>query len=107
MARSITPSTRKLSEEQRTLLRRRHRDDLAALAVHAAAAEHLAAAQARRAAVLVAADQTVQEASDDLFAATGVLVARIGIEATAEATGTDIETVTRMAKSAAARNGRQ
>jgi len=106
MARSVTPSTRKLSEDQRTLLRRRHRDDLAALAVHAAAAEHLAAEQARRAATLVAVDQTVQEASDDLFAATRSLVARIGIEATAEATGTDIKAVRRIARSTAAKNGK-
>ncbi|MHB1534144.1 MAG: hypothetical protein ACYC1D_05940 [Acidimicrobiales bacterium] len=107
MARSVTPSTRKLSEDPRALLRQRHRDDLAALAVHTEAAEHLAAEQARRAAVLATADQAVKEASDDLFAASGDLVARIGVEATAETTGTDIEAVTRMAKSAAARNGRR
>ena len=99
MARSATPSTRKLSEAQRALLRQRHRDDLAALAVHAAAAEHLAAEQARRAAVLADADQSVKEASSGLFAAIRALVARIGAEATAEATGTDIETVMRIVKS--------
>jgi len=106
MARSVTPSTRKLSEVQRALLRQRHRDDLAALAVHSAAAEQLAAEQERRAAAVAAADQTVKEASADLFAATRALVARIGAEATAEATGTEIETVMRIAKSAAAKNGR-
>jgi CRP-like cAMP-binding protein len=106
MARSVTPSTRKLSDAQRALLRQRHRDDLAALAVHAAAAEQLAAAQVRRAAAVAAADQTVKEASADLFAATRALVVRIGAEATAEATGTDIETVMRIAKSTATKNGR-
>jgi len=99
MARSVTPSTRKLSDAQRALLRQRHREDLAALAVHAAAAEQLAAEQVRRAAAVAAADQTVKEASADLFAATRALVVRIGAEATAEATGTDIETVMRIAKS--------
>lgn len=107
MARSVTPSTRKLSDAQRALLRQRHRDDLAALAVHAAAVEHLAAEQERRAAALAAADQTVKAASADLFAATGALVARMGVEATAEATGTDIVTVARMVKSVSARNGRR
>ncbi len=106
MARSVTPSTRKLSDAQRALLRQRHRDDLVALAVHAAAAEQLAAEQARRAAAVAVADQTVKEASADLFAATNALVARIGAEATAEATGSDIETVLRIVKSTAARNGR-
>jgi hypothetical protein len=48
----------------------------------------------------------VKEASADLFAATHALVARIGAEATAEATGTDIETVMRIAKSTAPRNGK-
>ena len=99
MARSVTPSTRRLSDAQRALLRQRHRDDLAALAAHAAAAEHLAAEQGRRAAALAAADQSVKEASTDLSAAIRALVARIGAEATAEATGTDIETVMRIVKS--------
>jgi len=75
---------------------------MAALAVHAAAAERLAAEQARRAAVLAAADMAVKEASTELFAATRALVARIGVEATAEATGTDVETVKRIARTAAA-----
>jgi hypothetical protein len=107
MARSATPSTGKLSDTQRALLRQRHRDDLAALAVHAAAVERLAAEQERRAAALAAADQAVKEASAALFAATAALVARMGVEATAEATGTDLVTVTRIVKSAAARNGRR
>jgi hypothetical protein len=106
MSRSVTPSTRKLSDSQRALLRQRHRDDLAALAVHAAAAENLAAAQEHRAAALAAADQVVKAASADLFAATSMLVARIGVEATAEATGKTVETVTRIVKSTGSRKGR-
>lgn len=106
MARSAAPSTRKLSDAQRALLRQRHRDDLAALAVHTAAVEHLAEEQERRAALLAAADQALSAASADLDAATRTLVARMGIEATAEATGTDIVTVARVAKPAAIRNGK-
>ena len=106
MSRSVTPSTRKLSDSQRALLRQRHRDDLAALAVHAAAAENLAVAQEHRATALAAADQVVKATSADLFAATSVLVARIGVEATAEATGKSVETVTRIAKSTSTRKGR-
>jgi hypothetical protein len=88
------------------MLRQRHRDDLAALAVHAAAAEKPVVAQEQRAAALAAADQTVKAASADLFAATSALVARIGIEAAAEATGTDVDTVARIVKSTGAQKGR-
>ncbi len=107
MARGVSTSTRKLSDTQRALLRQRHLDDYAALAVHAAAAERLAAEQARRAALLAAADIAVGEASAELFAATRALVARIGVEATAEATGTNVETVKRIARTPAVDNGRR
>ena len=58
MARTATPSTRKLSDTQRALLPQCRRNDLGALAVHAAAAEKLVVAQERRTAVLAAAGVT-------------------------------------------------